>query len=59
MNIFFYILRDICIRNPNVFFKDIVGLENAKRLLKEAIMIPLKYPQFFVGRIIKFRKINN
>ena len=40
--------RDICIENPNVTFSDIVGLDKAKALLKEAVMLPLKYPQLFV-----------
>lgn len=39
--------RDIIIENPNVTFEDIVGLNDAKRLLKEAVMLPLKYPHFF------------
>ena len=38
------IIRDICISNPGVMFDDIVGLSDAKRLLKEAVLIPLKYP---------------
>jgi len=39
--------RDIIVANPNVNFDDIVGLHDCKRLLKEAIMLPLKYPHFF------------
>lgn len=35
--------------NPNIRFKDIVGLETAKRLLKEAVLMPMKYPHFFTG----------
>jgi katanin p60 ATPase-containing subunit A1 len=35
--------------NPNVRFEDVVGNEDAKRLLKEAVVLPLKYPQFFSG----------
>ena len=35
--------------NPNVTFEDIVGLDDAKRLLKEAVLLPLKYPQLFRG----------
>lgn len=35
--------------NPGVSFKDIVGLDDAKRLLKEAVLMPLKFPHFFEG----------
>eukprot|EP01022_Parablepharisma_sp_SALTPOND_P014896 TRINITY_DN2080_c0_g1_i1.p1 TRINITY_DN2080_c0_g1~~TRINITY_DN2080_c0_g1_i1.p1 ORF type:complete len:545 (+),score=54.40 TRINITY_DN2080_c0_g1_i1:5990-7624(+) len=41
--------REIIMRNPNVKFTDIVGLTDAKRLLKEAVMLPMKYPHFFKG----------
>lgn len=30
-------------------FSDIVGLPEAKRLLKEAVLMPMKYPHFFQG----------
>lgn len=39
-----YLRRDIIVENPNVRFTDIVGLDNAKRLVKEAVLLPLKYP---------------
>jgi len=42
-----YLQRDICVENPNIKFTDISGLEQAKRLLKEAVLVPLKYPHFF------------
>lgn len=35
--------------NPGVSFTNIVGLDEAKRLLKEAVLMPLKYPHFFEG----------
>lgn len=41
--------RDICQANPGVHFQDIVGLTQAKRLLKEAVLMPLKYPHLFTG----------
>jgi katanin p60 ATPase-containing subunit A1 len=43
------IQREIINENPNVRFHDIVGLDEAKRLLKEAVLMPLKYPHFFTG----------
>lgn len=43
------IQREILIDNPNVRFPDIVGLDEAKRLLKEAVLMPLKFPHFFTG----------
>ena len=30
-------------------FKDIVGLEVPKEIVKEALLLPIKYPQFFSG----------
>ncbi|KAL3313703.1 Katanin p60 ATPase-containing subunit A-like 2 [Cichlidogyrus casuarinus] len=41
--------RDIFLQNPNVYWDDIVGLEGAKRLVKEAVVYPIKYPQLFTG----------
>ena len=41
--------RDIIVANPGVSFDDIIGLHDCKRLLKEAIELPLKYPHFFQG----------
>ena len=39
-----YLKRDIICANPNVKFKEIVGLDDAKRLVREAVVIPMKYP---------------
>ena len=36
--------RDIIIENPDVKFSEVVGLHHAKGLLKEAVLLPLKYP---------------
>ena len=41
------IQNEIISANPNVRFTDIVGLPEAKRLLKEAVLMPMKYPHFF------------
>lgn len=43
------IQNEIISANPNVRFSNIVGLSEAKRLLKEAVLMPMKYPHFFQG----------
>ncbi|XP_056259647.1 katanin p60 ATPase-containing subunit A-like 2 isoform X2 [Seriola aureovittata] len=43
------ISRDIYLHSPNVRWEDIVSLEDAKRLVKEAVVYPIKYPQLFTG----------
>ena len=37
------------VTNPNVSFADVVGLEGAKEALKEAVILPVKFPQLFQG----------
>lgn len=51
------IYRDICMANPGVYFKDIVGLSEAKRLLKEAVLMPMKYPSLFTGLLEPWKGI--
>ncbi|XP_071538180.1 katanin p60 ATPase-containing subunit A-like 2 [Panulirus ornatus] len=51
------IQREILVDNPEVKWSDILGLEDAKRLVKEAVVYPLKYPQLFVGRFKPWRGI--
>lgn len=41
--------RDIVQRNPNVKWQDIAGCDEAKRLLKEAVVLPMAMPEFFKG----------
>jgi hypothetical protein len=41
--------RDIVQRNPNVKWDDIAGCEEAKKLLKEAVVLPMLIPEFFRG----------
>ncbi|KAG7259698.1 hypothetical protein CRUP_017076 [Coryphaenoides rupestris] len=43
------ISKDIYLHNPNVHWDDIMGLEDAKRLVKEAVVYPIKYPELFTG----------
>ncbi|XP_021236339.1 katanin p60 ATPase-containing subunit A-like 2 isoform X4 [Numida meleagris] len=41
--------KDIYLHNPNVKWDDIIGLDAAKRLVKEAVVYPIRYPQLFTG----------
>ncbi|PAA52126.1 hypothetical protein BOX15_Mlig027903g2, partial [Macrostomum lignano] len=41
--------RDIINNNPNVRFDDIAELDEAKRLLHEAVVLPTLIPNFFTG----------
>ncbi|THD21752.1 Katanin p60 ATPase-containing subunit A 2 [Fasciola hepatica] len=43
------ISREIFLQNPDVRWDDIIGLSSAKRLVKEAVVYPIKYPQLFAG----------
>lgn len=35
---------------PNVKWNDVAGLEMAKQSLQEAVILPVKFPQFFTGK---------
>jgi SpoVK/Ycf46/Vps4 family AAA+-type ATPase len=39
------LVRDIIRGSPDVQWESIKGLETAKRLLKEAVVMPIKYPK--------------
>uniref|UniRef100_A0AAY4EKP1 Katanin p60 ATPase-containing subunit A1 n=1 Tax=Denticeps clupeoides TaxID=299321 RepID=A0AAY4EKP1_9TELE len=41
--------RDIISRNPNIHWDDIADLEDAKKLLREAVVLPMWMPEFFKG----------
>ncbi|XP_063758410.1 katanin p60 ATPase-containing subunit A1 isoform X3 [Eleginops maclovinus] len=41
--------RDIISQNPNVKWDNIADLEDAKKLLKEAVVLPMWMPAFFKG----------
>ncbi|KAA0199717.1 hypothetical protein HAZT_HAZT010371 [Hyalella azteca] len=51
------ILREVVVENPAVSWGDVLGVEDAKKLLKEAVVYPLKYPQLFVGRFKPWRGV--
>lgn len=42
---------------PNVKWDDIAGLEAAKEALKEAVILPIKFPQLFTGKRRPWRGI--
>jgi len=35
---------------PNIRWEDVAGLEQAKEALKEAVILPIKFPHLFVGK---------
>lgn len=39
--------RDIVQRNPNVKWDSIAGCDEAKKLLKEAVILPMIMPEYF------------
>ncbi|KAL0833013.1 hypothetical protein ABMA28_001133 [Loxostege sticticalis] len=41
--------RDILQRNPDVRWKDVIGLDDAKAVLQEAMVLPLMMPDYFKG----------
>jgi len=43
------IYREIFTENPNVRFSDIIGLDQAKQLLEEAVIFPMRFPGLFRG----------
>ena len=40
----------IVTEKPNVRREDVAGLDSAKDALKEAVILPVKFPQFFTGK---------
>jgi len=42
---------------PNVKWDDVAGLEGAKESLKEAVILPIKFPHLFTGKRTPWRGI--
>ncbi|CAH3141851.1 unnamed protein product [Porites lobata] len=40
----------IVVEKPNVQWSDVAGLESAKEALKEAVILPIKFPHLFTGK---------
>lgn len=51
------ITRDILLTDPNVRWSDVVSLDGAKRLLKEAVVMPVRYPELFSGLLSPWQGI--
>ncbi|KAL6992258.1 hypothetical protein U1Q18_010366 [Sarracenia purpurea var. burkii] len=51
------LIGDIVRGSPDVKWESIKGLENAKRLLKEAVVMPIKYPKYFTGLLSPWKGI--
>lgn len=41
----------IVMEKPNIKWNDVAGLEGAKEALKEAVILPIKFPHLFTGII--------
>ena len=39
----------IVVEKPNVKWDDVAGLHGAKEALKEAVILPIKFPHLFTG----------
>jgi vacuolar protein-sorting-associated protein 4 len=40
----------ILTEKPNIRWEDVAGLEGAKEALKEAVILPIKFPHLFTGK---------
>ncbi|KAH8740348.1 AAA-family ATPase [Cryptosporidium ryanae] len=43
--------------SPNVSWDDVIGLDKAKSSLKEAVIIPVKFPELFIGNLKPWKGI--
>ncbi|XP_031627015.1 vacuolar protein sorting-associated protein 4B [Contarinia nasturtii] len=47
----------IVMEKPNIKWSDVAGLEGAKEALKEAVILPIKFPHLFTGKRIPWKGI--
>uniref|UniRef100_A0A4W5P0T2 vesicle-fusing ATPase n=1 Tax=Hucho hucho TaxID=62062 RepID=A0A4W5P0T2_9TELE len=53
----FVFLGAIVMEKPNIKWNDVAGLEGAKEALKEAVILPIKFPHLFTGKRTPWRGI--
>lgn len=47
----------IVMEKPNIKWSDVAGLDLAKEALKEAVILPIKFPQLFTGKRVPWKGI--
>lgn len=47
----------IVVEKPNIKWEDVAGLETAKEALKEAVILPIKFPHIFTGNRVPWKGI--
>jgi vacuolar protein-sorting-associated protein 4 len=47
----------VVVERPNVKWEDVAGLEGAKEALKEAVILPIKFPHLFTGETPGFLRL--
>uniref|UniRef100_A0AAX7TEG5 vesicle-fusing ATPase n=1 Tax=Astatotilapia calliptera TaxID=8154 RepID=A0AAX7TEG5_ASTCA len=52
-----YFIGAIVMEKPNIKWDDVAGLEGAKEALKEAVILPIKFPHLFTGKRTPWRGI--
>ena len=51
------ILRDVYVGSPDVRWDDVAGLAVAKKILREAVVAPFRYPALFTGLLRPWRGV--
>lgn len=47
----------LVVEKPNIKWSDVAGLEAAKEALKEAVILPIRFPHLFTGKRIPWKGI--
>ncbi|XP_072173696.1 uncharacterized protein [Diadema setosum] len=51
------VIEDTIIQQGNISFRDVAGLAEAKETLREAIVMPIEYPQLFTGGLKPWKRV--